>query len=251
MKKWYWLVLIILTYLVFLVLYTPASFVTSYLQKNSNNQVLFSGVSGTLFDANADYVLIKGTQIRNVKWQLSPLSLLLLKANLDFNGGNIRNAEQVYVKGQLEASLLNTQRFSLNNAQVFVPTKTVLSQLKLPVTVSASGRFRVDIEQFIFNQGCEQLKGNGNWLNAAVNVNQKRVDFGTFDAVLSCETPNFVMQIAPTNELSLNANINVDMTGKYNVQGQFSMPNTMPNEIKQAAPFFGRETSPGVYEISF
>lgn len=251
MKKWYWFVLIVITYLVFFIAYTPASYITGYIQESSRNQVFFSGVAGTVFKGQAASVMSQGIQVSNAKWQLSPLSLLLLQADLDITAGNIKNTEQIYIKGNITSSLLNTKSFSLKDAQVFVPTKTLLSQLRLPVFVTASGRFRVDVEQFSFDQGCQQLQGNGNWLNAAVNVNQKQVSFGTFDARLSCESSAFAIQIAPSNDLRLDAKLTVDMAGKYNVQGQFNIPSTMPNEIKQAAPYFGKEISQGVYTINF
>lgn len=255
MKKWYWVILAIVTYLAFLVKYTPAAYVTNFITeqspKGNNASLSFTGVSGTVFDGQALSVISQGIQVNGVKWQLSPWSLLLLQANLDFTGGNIRNAEQIYAKGSVSASLLNPQSFKLKQAQVFVPTKTLLSQFKLPVFVSAAGRFRIDIDNFEFDQGCQVLDGRGNWLNAAVNVNQQSVDFGTFDASFNCETPAFVLQIAPQNRLSLDAKVVFEIAGKYNITGSFSIPSDMPNDIKQAAPFFGRETSPGQYQISF
>jgi len=254
-KKWYWVALAIIAYLAFLVAFTPAIYVTNFIteqsHKNNNASLSFTGVSGTLFDGQALSVISQGIQVNGVKWQLSPWSLLLLQANLDFTSGNIRNAEEIYAKGSVSTSLLKPQAFSLRQAQVFVPTKTLLSQLKLPVFVSAAGRFRIDIDYFEFDQGCEVLEGRGNWLNAAVNVNQQSVDFGTFDASLNCETPAFAMQISPQNRLSLDAKLVFDIAGKYNIGGSFSVPSDMPTDIKQAAPFFGRETSPGQYQISF
>ncbi len=251
MKKWHWAVLVILAYLLFLIAYTPATYVTALIQEQSKNQISFQNVSGTLFEGQASSVSSQGIVVNNLNWQLSPWSLILLQAKLELNGGNIRNAQDIYLKGRMTASLLNTQRFSVEKAQVFVPTKTLLSQLKLPVFVTASGRFRVDINTFSFDQGCQELEGNGNWLNAGVNVNNKQVDFGTFDASLSCQGEAFALQIAPSNGLNLDAKAVAELGGKFSVQGEFNIPDSMPNEIKQAAPYFGRETSSGRYTINF
>ena len=254
MKKWYWAVLFILTYLFFLVAYTPASFVTNYLseqsQKGAQKALVFTDVTGTLFEGTASSVSSQGIRINNVKWELSPWSLLLLQANLDLTGGNIRHTDQIFVKGNIAASILSPNKFSLHNTQVFLPTRTLLSQLKLPVFVTALGRFRVDVDRFSFDQSCQVLQGKGNWLKAAVNVNQKQIDFGSFSASLACEDGAFAMQIEPSNKLSLDAKVVLDMTGKYNINGNFTMPSDMPNEIKQAAPYFGREVTPGNFVIN-
>lgn len=249
-KKWQWFLLAVITYLLFLVAYTPASLVATYAEELSKKQVTMAGVSGSLFDGRADQIMLQGLRVNNVEWQLSPWSLLMLQANLDLKGGNIRNKNDIYIKGTVAASLLNTQAFNIQNTSVFVPTKTLLSQFKLPVFVTASGRFRVDVDELYFDQGCQQLNGQGNWLNAAINVNKKDIDFGTFKAKLSCETPAFAVQIMPDNKLALDAKLRVDLKGKYEIDGEYAISEDLPNEIKEAARFFGKPKGDGSYIIT-
>jgi len=249
-KKWQWFLLAILTYLLFLIAYTPASLVTGYAQSLSNKQVSFAGVSGTLFEGKAEQLTVQGMQVSNVEWQLSPWSLLLLKAKLDVKGGALRNSNEVYLKGSVNTSLLNPQKFSMHNASVFVPTKTLLSQFKLPVFVTASGRFRVDVDKLYFDQGCSELSGQGNWLNAAINVNKKDIDFGTFEAKLSCNTPAFAVQIMPDNKLALDANLSIDLQGNYKINGKYAISDDLPAEIQEAARFFGKPQGNGEYIIT-
>lgn len=251
MKKWHWILLAVITYLLFLIAYTPASLVSELINKQTNKQVTLYGVSGTLFSGSAQQVSTQGLHVNNLHWELSPLSLLMLNAELDVKGGNIRSKDDIYLKGKLTASLLSPEKFSLQNASVFVPTKTLLSQIKLPVFVTASGRFRVDVNELEFNQGCQELQGKGNWLEAAVNVNKKEIDFGTFEAALSCDTPAFTVQILPDNRLSLNAKLSIALNGKYEVSGEYAVDNSLPNEIKEAARFFGKPQGNGRYTISF
>ena len=251
MKKWHWILLAVFTYLLFLIAYTPASLVSELIHKQTNKQVTLYGVNGTLFSGSAEQVSAQGIHVNNVQWELSPLSLLMLKAKLDVKGGNIRNKDDIYVKGKLSASLLSPEKFSLQNASLFVPTKTLLSQIKLPVFVTASGRFRVDVNELEFDEGCQALQGKGNWLEAAVNVNKKEIDFGTFEAALSCDTPGFAVQILPGNRLSLDANLSIALNGKYKVTGEYAIDNSLPKEIQEAARFFGKPQGNGRYTISF
>lgn len=251
MKKWQWILLAVLAYLLFFISYTPAAFVAGYVHQFSDNKALLSGVSGTLFSGKAESLSVQGVRVNQLNWELSPWSLLLLRANLDIKGGNLRKTDDVYVKGNVSTSLLKPQNIHVQNASIFVPTKTLLSQIKLPVFVTASGRFRVDIDQLEMDNGCAVLDGKGNWLDAAISVNKKDIDFGTFDANLSCNTPAFSLQILPDNKLSLDANVNVSLSGKYNVNGQYRVTPDLPKEIRDAAGFFGKPQGGGVYTIDF
>lgn len=240
-----------MSYIIFLVAYIPASFVTGQIQENSKQQVSFVGVSGTLFSGSAQALVYKGLRVNDLEWKLSPLYLLMLKAKLDINSGNIRDAEAVSIKGTFISSLLNTQVFSTKNTQVFIPAKTALSQVQLPVPVVTSGRLRIDIENFDFDQGCVALDGKGSWLNASIDFEQQQTKLGLFEANLNCQTPDFVVQILPDNILALDANIRLQLDGKFFPEGTYNIPSDFPPALKQGASFFGEQTNTGAYRIAF
>lgn len=231
-------------------MYMPAVYVTNYAQQNSQNRLSFDSVEGTVFSGQAKSATFDGLRLKNVNWELSPLSLLLLKANLDINGGDIRKTNEIHVSGIVETSLLNPESFSLSNMRILVPVKPMLAQLELPVTIVASGRFRIDIASIDYDEGCQSLAGKGSWMQAAMNINGKPLDLGGFDADLSCEAPAFAMQIAPTNGIELDAKITVDPSGKYSAKGKFSIPDNFPNEVKQGAVYFGESIGQGKYNLN-
>jgi general secretion pathway protein N len=187
--------------------------------------------------------------VNNVSWSLNPWSLLLLRTTIDITGGAIRSSEQVYVKGQASFSLLSPENFSLQDTQIFVPAKSVLSQFRLPVAVTANGRFRVDINTLEMTPTCTTLMGTGAWLNAQVDTPQQPVNLGSFDADLSCENGNLTVNILPDNRLQLSANIVVDGEGKYKASGQFKPEDNLPAVIQQAADSFFQKNPQGFYLI--
>lgn len=249
MKKWQWILLAVFTYLVLLVMYMPASYLTNSLQNNTQNKMRFSGVSGTAFTGSASSLSYDGLRVNDVRWKLSPLSLLWLNAKLDITGGAIRKTDQIYVDGNITLSLLNLEKIKVTDARAMVPAKPLLSQVNLPVAVTASGKFSVNIETFTYNQGCTELTGEGKWLQAAVNIEGSPLDLGGFNAVLSCETPAFVMQVSPDNGITLDAKISLEENGKYIAIGTFTIPSNYPNEIKQGASFFGEPLGQGRYSL--
>lgn len=249
MKKWQWILLAALTYMAFLVIYMPAIYVTSYIQNNNQNSIRLTGVSGSVFAGSADALAYSGMQINGVKWELSPLSLLMLRVNVDVEGGSIRSVDEIYIDGNLTLSVLKPQNIKLQDARALVPAKSVLAQVDLPVAITASGRFRVDIDELQFENGCQQLSGKGSWLQAAINIEGRALDLGAFNALLSCEAPAFAMQVAPDNGLTLDAKITVQLDGKHAANGTFTIPANFPNELKQGAMFFGESLGEGRYKL--
>jgi general secretion pathway protein N len=249
MKTWQWIVFSLLSYIIFLVMYIPASYLAQLVNQQSNQQVKMMQVSGTLFDGKAGVVEAKGFRVNNIEWSLKPLSLLLLKANLQVKGGAIRDSEQIYIDTTASVKLLSANQLFLQDSQIFVPAKAALSQFRLPVAVTASGRFRVDIEKLEMTPTCTLLSGKGAWINAEVDTPQQAVKLGNFDADLSCSEGDLSVDIKPGNNLQLSGRIIVDQAGNYSINGQFMPNEDLPNAIKQAADSFFQRDSQGFYQI--
>lgn len=228
----------------------PATYVSNYAQQKTMNKLSFEDVGGTMFSGTAKAVSYDGLRVSDVKWELSPFSLLLLTANIDVIGGAIRKTEQIYIDGNIKMSLLNPQRFSASDTRVIMPAKPLLAQVELPVTVVASGRFSIDIQSIDYENGCQELTGKGSWIQAAMNINDKPLDLGGFNAVLSCEAPALAMQISPDNGIELDAKIIFEQNGNYSAKGQFVIPSNFPKEVKQGASFFGEAKGQGKYDLN-
>ncbi len=251
MKPWKWIVLAMFTYLIFLVAYLPAAHIVSFMQTNKPTLPITIGkVDGTLWTGKVDKLISKGIVINNLKWELSPWSLLIGKASLDMNGGTMRDSEQTYVKGNISASLFNLQNVSAKDLRLFLPARSVMAQLPLPVPVTADGRFRVEIKEFEFNNACVNLVGKGSWLKGSVSGPTGVIDFGNFDANLVCEGEQFAIQIQPDNILNLDAKLLLSVAGKYKIKGRFKPSASMPKEVQQAANFFGAADSEGFRNIN-
>jgi general secretion pathway protein N len=251
MKPWKWVMLAIATYVILVIAYLPAAHVVSYVQTNNPKLPAAIGqVEGTLWTGKVDKIISQGIVMNNLRWELSPWSLLLGKASIDLNGGKIRESEQAYVKGNISASLFNPQNISAHELKLFLPARSVMAQVPLPVPVTADGRFRVEIEEFEFNNACVNLIGKGSWLKGTVSGPSGVIDFGNFDANLACEGEQFVIQIQPANKLNLDAKVLLSVTGKYEINGRFKPSDDMPREVQQAANFFGAADNDGFRKIN-
>jgi general secretion pathway protein N len=251
MKPWKWIILGISTYVILVIAYIPAAHVVSYVQNSNPKLPLVIGqIEGTLWTGKVDKIITQGIVMNNLRWELSPWSLLIGKASIDLNGGKIRESEQAYVKGNISVSLFNLQNLSAHELTLFLPARSVMAQVPLPVPVAADGRFRVDIEEFEFNNACVSLIGKGSWLKGTVSGPSGVIDFGNFDANLACEEEQFAIQIQPANKLNLDAKVLLSVAGKYKINGRFKPSDDMPKEVQQAANFFGAADNDGFRKIN-
>ena len=249
-KRWHWIVLGVVVYLTFLIAYIPAIYVASIVEKQSNGEVRLYNVSGTLFEGNASVLEAKGVRINNLDWTLSPWALLIARASLDIQGGAMRDAEQIYIDTDASIKLFSPEHFTLSDTTLLVPAKSALSQFALPIAVTAEGRFRLDLEKLKMHPQCTDLQGKGAWLNAEIDMPQRAVNLGSFEANMSCADGAFTVQVLPENSLQLKADIVVDATGDYSIDGTFKPDDSLPQDIQLGAESFFSKNEQGFYIIS-
>ncbi len=239
-----WIIGGILVFLFFLIAYMPASQITTRLSLPDN--IALYGVSGTLWDGDAEQVVIDGLPIDNVQWHVHPLWLLMGDLHVTVKGGNMRSADAISFAGPLTTGLFSTDRISASNFTAYVPVDRVLAQVSLPLPVNASGRFKLTLQTLDYDGQCNELNGQGSWLNAAVAGTQGPIDFGTYNASLSCADGNFVVNVEEPNKLGLSMQAQADAQfTDITVEGRFKPDQDLPKEVHQAARFFGQPDSNG------
>ncbi|BDX04589.1 type II secretion system protein N [Planctobacterium marinum] len=236
----------VILFLVFLLVKLPASQLIPRLPLPAD--ISLKGISGTVWDGHADQVVVKGLGINNVDWQLSFLPLLIGKAALELDAGSARDSEQISIKGDVK---LSVSGISAQNLTLFAPTPLLMAQVELPIPVDASGRARINIENFDYHKtdGCSTLTGTGSWLNAGVAGFNGQVQLGNFEASLHCDNGPIEITTAADNSLNLSAKAVVQHNGKFSVNGQFKVSDNLPKEVHDAAKFFGRTDAQGFYQI--
>jgi len=94
-----WIIGGIIAFLLFAIAYMPAVHVIGRIALPSN--VAVSGVSGTLFSGKAQTVVVNGLPINNVKWELSPLHMLIGKIKLNLKQVIFAIKTTLHLKGLL------------------------------------------------------------------------------------------------------------------------------------------------------
>ena len=237
----------ILIYLVFLIAYMPASQVIGRIQIPAN--IALGPVSGTLWNGTAKSVEVNGLLINELDWQLSFLPLLWGSVSLDLDAGNDRQSDEISFRGEITTNWSSFTRFDSDDFIIYLPTDQVLANVQLPLPVKAGGRFRVIINELEFNQRCQTLEANGEWLNAQVAGTQGSIQLGSFGAILSCVDNVIVADVAEPNMLGLSLIARVSGMRNISVTGRFKPDASLPDEVHQAAQFFGQQDAQGYREI--
>ncbi|WP_100658551.1 type II secretion system protein N [Alteromonas flava] len=234
-------------FIFFLLVHLPAQQVLGRVELPRN--IAVTGVSGTLWDGSARRVTVNGLSINNVKWELSALPLLWGQAWLNVEAGSQRQATEVSLTGDIVTSITKPLVFSSDEFVLYLPTDQVLANVSLPLPVEAGGRFRVTLSELDFNQTCQTLQGTGEWLNASVQGTQGRIPLGVFSARLGCDNRAITVNVQEPNLFGLSLDARVASMRDIAVAGKFKPDPSLPQEVHDAAKFFGQPDNQGY--ISF
>lgn len=245
-----WSILGLLAYLIFLIAKLPASQLISRVELPNN--ISIHGVSGTIWQGDATSLVVNNIAIENVSWDLSFWRLLLLDAHLDLKAGNIRDSNEVSFQGPVSVSLINPTRLKADDLSVYLPANMILAQVRLPVAADATGRLKLVIRHLDYPGFCQSLEGQGQWLNAGlegiVGLAQP-LDLGNFDAKLSCIENDILIKIAEPNRFGLNADVRIPKDFKISLDARFRPDPDLPQQVLDAAKFFGRTDAQGYYQF--
>ncbi|WP_162558434.1 type II secretion system protein N [Saliniradius amylolyticus] len=236
---------LLLTYVIFLLVQLPANQVLPRLALPKG--VEFSGASGTLWQGKLGQLVLQGFPVDEVHWQLNPWPLLLGQIALELDAGDLRDADALALKGQIN---LSSDEIQAEDLQLYLPTAPVIARLPLPLPVKAGGRFKLAIDNLaIADRQCQRLQGQGQWLNASVAGTQGPIALGQFDAQLTCSEGTLEIQVQEPNSFGLSATAIVPANFKIRVQGRFKPDASLPQEVHDAARFFGQPDAQGYYRV--
>lgn len=246
--RWGWLAAGIAAFIIFLIAYLPAAQIIGRITLPKG--VVINGVSGTVWSGKINQLGVNGLPVNQLTWDVHPWSLFTGKLSVTLKAGNIRNADDIAFSGPVQVSLFNPEHVAAQKFSLYLPTNRVIAQVPLPLPVDAGGRFRVQITELDFAKRCAALNATGDWLNASVAGTQGPIELGTFSADLACQGDDIAILVAEPNSFGLNINAIVSANFKdISVTGKFKPDDSLPDEVHQAARFFGQPGADGYIPV--
>ena len=245
MKKRYYILIAVLSYLFFTLGNVPAAKVVALIDKNTNVPVKLYGVHGSLWNGGADKVLTQGQPaIDNLKWSIKPAMLLLAQLNGEVNG-SIKNQNII---GKFNISALGTISASDIRARISAPVMQELIQMPLG---ELDGIFNINIEYLeLKQQGMPMIKADLQWQNAKLTMLES-VYLGFVDLSI---TSNDNDQLSATisnkkGQVLIDGNAGLDNKKAYNLNLRITPDETASDNIRQSIAMFARRQTDGSYLV--
>lgn len=245
MKKRYYILIAIISYLIFTLSNVPAAKVVTILKQNNLLPVTLYGVDGSLWDGRADKVIIKKTpEIKNLQWSINPAYLLLAHIS-----GQI-NAQVMNQNVISQFSLSPTGEVSITDLRARIEASEMQDLLQIPFG-ELSGLFNIDIASMELNSAIlPPINGDIKWTAAKLTL-AETVDLGH---VLLQITPDdkagLVAQLSNNKgDVSLSGTININSKKDYKLDLVITPSDKASQDLKQSLGLFSRRQSDGGYQV--
>ncbi len=243
MKKRYYILTGILSYLFFTLGNVPAAKVISLAQKNIQLPAKLYGVQGSIWNGSADKVIVPGQPpIENIQWDINPAMLLLAHISGKVKA-SIKNQNVI---GDISLSAGGT--LSASNVRARIEAPVMQELIKMPLG-ELGGVFNLNIESIETTaEGMPDISANIKWKNAKLTL-LDTVDLGFINLTLKTNDDNqLVANITNTKgQLLLDGKANIDSTKAYDVNLRITPESSADNNIRQSLNMFAKRQSDGSY----
>ena len=247
MNKTKLIVIGIISYLLFMLLLTPASWWLKLAPLPASVQL--GTATGTLWQGEITALQYQQLQFASLRWTLNGWQIFTGKLQFDIHSGSAQNSVQPYLKGTASYGVAGAK---IEKSIVKLPVAQVLPMLELPLPVAASGELVLDIAAYRQGQPwCNALNGSASWQNARLQTPTGTwLDLQSLFGDLSCDNGTVVLTTDGANLLGLDikAVINAE---QMLVNGSLKPDDAMPREVHQAMQFLGKADAQGRYPIRF
>lgn len=237
-------VFVVICYLIFLVVQTPANFVFS--QAKVPPQVVIEKLTGSIWQAEAKQVNYNNLTLHNVEAQLSFLSLLSLQPSVDlqFGKSTVKGPD-----GELSIAV-DGDNIYLSDVNITEKAQSILAYLNLNLPVKAQGSVKLTMsDMHIEKQACIAGNGQIHWSKAQVNAYDENIVLGNLTAKLQCENNNLAVIIDDKNTLGLNYKALFNARGFVRGEGFIQPSANFPEKLKPMLSLLGQPDSEGRYVL--
>lgn len=231
-------------YVVFLLVSFPADRAYSLFKDKLTNVQVY-GVSGTVWSAKSEAVVVDKQTFRDVKLSLRPWMLVLgrIEANVSFDN----NAS--WATGYVGKSLFSGDVLLSNMSGQWAAAELQAFLPSMPANLGGSLRF--DFEEVVYEPEERLLKaavGHADWLDASVTllreatIGDYQVDFTTTDTGV-----NAVFSDVNDGPLTVQGSASLSPDKKYQVDARLKVRDQHRQDLTQSMRFLGKQDGQGNY----
>ncbi|HFE39424.1 MAG TPA: type II secretion system protein N [Gammaproteobacteria bacterium] len=249
MKSWIkYLLLGVLSYLLFLIVQLPANKAYYFLEdllEEKNIPVELFDLKGTAWHGSAGTLIYEGNRFESVAWEFHPLDLLKAKASISVR----LKSKELSLKGMLSKNLSGD--VELQNVQANVSATALLKLLKIPA-VKLKGTFLLNLAQMQSSgKTLKYVQGRLLWSDAESQFPQKLILGDVFADVSTLDDGVIKVKLGDGGgPLELRGDVTLSPDGKYDVKGYFSARAGRQSILGRSLGFIGRYNAKGKAEFN-
>lgn len=244
MKRRYYIILAVCSYLFFALASTPAAKVISLAKNNFKIPLQIYGVQGSIWNGQADSVIVQTQSIEQMQWSLKPMSLLLATISADIQA-QVQNQNVI---GQISVNAMGNVH--AEDVRARINANEVQKLLALPFG-ELDGEFNLNIESLHWRgKDLPMTMATIKWRQAKLTLTEA-VDLGTVILNIKPDDKNG-LSLKVENKggmIALNGDIQVNDKKHYQMQIDFKAGAKASANIKQSLGMFAKRQSNGSYRL--
>ncbi len=245
MKTRYYIIIGIVSYLLFTISNAPASRVIELVRTTTDMPVAFYGTYGSLWQGGADKLQARGApEIQNIKWDISPAALLIAHISGDLQASIL----QQNVVGQF--SLPPNGNLKLSDVRARITGEAMQELVQMPLG-ELGGVFNIQINSVeSLHQTIPVVDGTINWKSAKLTL-AETVDLGNINIeIRPADEGSTQIKIDNTGgQVSINGKATLEQNKQYAIDLTLTPENSATQNIKQSLSMFARRQSDGSYQL--
>jgi hypothetical protein len=244
MKTKHYLITATAAYLLFLLVYTPASVAITTLKK-SLPQIKIEGVGGTIWNGSAQRITYTNKYIvENANWSICIWRLITGEACVELDGRYNDND----FHGEIGVNAAGTLK--VRDLRTILNAETLGEQVKLPLG-KLSGNIFLDIEQIKWaGDSIPAAEGVIKWSNAAITFAEK-TDLGVV-SIQIIEADDYPLTATISNNgghVAISGQTNVGDDGAYSLELRLLPRNNASTNLSKNLGVFTKKQSDGSYLV--
>ncbi len=210
-------------------------------------------LSGSVLRGEAGYVRARGVGAKDVRWELKPAQLLLLKLAADIEV-SAQSRDLAIDNAWLFASIskpLFSDVIRLRDVEATAALEAVQQALKIPF-LPVSGQIQLDLDDVrIRGQFPETVRGSARFFNAQWTLGRP-APLGSYQAEISTAEGQILALIADGEDgrVALEGEASLDAQRQYQLRARLKPKLETPTPVANNMKALGRTDSQGWYSFS-
>lgn len=224
----------------------PAKVALSLLPLPSN--IVFSGVSGTIWDGDIDNLSIGERALDHIHWRINLWKLFTANLSIELDVGNRGSV----VSGKTNINLSHSG-ISLTDLRFESPSEFLLGNTRLPFKTEVKGSLNLIVPAFVQGKPwCERLSGKVFLEDLNVKNQFGNYPLGNIDLELACLNGDIQLSANEAdNKLGLKGKASLLANNKVDIEAGIKQTPTQPKELSQVLRFLGQPNAEGFYPLVY